>query len=226
MAKILLIGKDLPDSKEFAQALSGLNHTIYTVSNNIDVDYTDQNIYCTSWNKSSAISTHSLLIKAETRLEQLEQIIFYFDSDYFGTQFTENRSEEISSALDAMVTPYLYATCELLKRIEQKKQKITVGFLVKNHETQDKANIVNVAEAAFCQLAENFATNVATKDYLRVLLAKSSAATETCGTEAQIAQWFSTTLDTVSEAKKHSAKQAASWNKAGGKLQTGFPFFK
>ena len=227
MAKFLLIGKDIPEGYDFAKGLAGSESEVFCAESDSNTDSSDYNdrIYTASWNKSSAISAHSLLIKAETKLETIENVIFYFDADYLSTRFLDNNTDEISTAIDTMTTSFLYITSELLRRAEQKRNKLCAGFIVKNLKPEQTSGIVKIAEAAFCQLAENFAQNVGERDYLRVFLAKSSGATEAVAEEQALGEWAAKALSEISE-KKQSVKQAAAWIKAGGKVGSGFPFFK
>lgn len=227
MAKMLLIGKDIPEGYDFAKGLAGAENQVFCAESDSNTDSGDLNerIFTASWNKASAISAHSLLIKAETRLETIENVIFYFDADYLSSRFLDNSTDEISTAIDTMITPFLYITAELLRRAEQKGSKLCAGFIVKNLRPEQTSGIVKIAEAAFCQLAENFAQNVSDRDYLRVFLAKSSALTEAVAGEAALGEWAAKALGDISD-KKQSVKQATAWNKAGAKLGAGFPFFK
>lgn len=227
MAKMLLIGKDIPEGYDFAKGLVGAENEVFCAESDSNTDAGDYNdrIFTTSWNKASAISAHSLLIKAETKLEKLENAVFYFDADYLSTKFLDNRTDEISNAIDSMITPFLYITDELLKRADQKRNRLCAGFVVKNHKPEQNSGIVKIAMAAFCQLAENFAQEVTDRDYLRVCLAKSSGANEAVADETQLGVWIAKALSEIAD-KKQTAKQAATWNKAGGKVGGAFPFFK
>ena len=227
MSKILLIGKDLPEGYEFAKALLEGDNTVFAAesdSNTISDDF-DNKIISASWNKSSAISAHSFLIKAETKLDDLRNVLFYFDADYFSSIFSDGKSDEIATAIDTMITPFLYITEELLKRADQKKDRLTVGFLLKNQKEDETTGIVNIAAAAFCQLAQNFCKNLISREYLRVFLAKSLGTSENVSTESQLASWMLNGMENCAKSSKQTEKQALTWNKAGGKTIS-FPFFK
>ena len=89
------------------------------------------------------------------------------------------------------------------------------------------STVVSAAQAAFCAIAENFATNVADRDYLSVVLAKCGFTNEFYKNEDGIADWVVSVLNTVKTLKNpQTVKQACSWNKVGGKLSTGFSLFK
>lgn len=228
MSNILLIGKDLPDGIDFAKALLQDENTVFAAESDSSTasDDFDEKISTASWNKSSAISAHSFLIKAETKLQGLKNVILYFDADYFSNLFADGRTTDIASAIDTMITPFLYITDELLKRADQKKERLTVAFLIKNQDEEKTSGIVSIAQAAFCQLAQNFCKNIASREYLRVFLAKHMTASDNISSEAQLAVWMLRGMDSAAETSRQSEKQAATWVKAGAKTGKAFPFFK
>lgn len=240
MANTLLIGKDLPDCLEVAEALSATGRSVFTACKaaSDSLQFESEKIYGSTWNKASAVSTHSLLINAETRLDTLDEVIFYFDASYFCSHFELDKSEEVTPAVETMISSFLYMTNELLKRADQKKEKLTVAFLIKDYPSKAEAalskaatslpssNIVGVAQNAFMALAENFAALVEERSYLSVLLAKCSPSNELYKNEKLITDWLAASLDTIKNLKNHqTAKQAISWNKAGSKV-SGFNLFK
>lgn len=243
MSKTLVIGKDLPDCLDFAEVLAKTERTIFTVAkSDAEVpNFEAENIFATTWNKSSAISAHSLLIKAETKFNTIDEVVFYFDTSYFCTKFELDRTEDISAAVDAMINPFLYMTNELLHRADQRKEKLIVSFLVKEYPSKNvvvnnsskmpnvlpAAAIVSAAEAAFISIAENFATYVNDREYLSVLLAKCAFNNELYKNEKGIASWLAESLEVITKMKnKQSVKHATNWNKVGSKVQTGFTLFK
>ena len=123
MSDILLIGKELPDVLEFAESISLKERRIFTTSKNATEvsNFEAENIFSATWNKNSAISARSLIIKAETKLDNLDEYLFYFDAPYFASKFELDKSEEVSAAIDTMISSYQYAINELLYRLEQFK---------------------------------------------------------------------------------------------------------
>jgi hypothetical protein len=241
MSNTLFIGKDLPDGLEFAEALADSGRSVFGIAKS-EADaakFESEKIFTSTWNKSSAVSAHSVIIKAETKLENLDEIVFYFDSNYFCSQFETDRTEDISNAVDSMINSFLFASTELIKRIDQRKEKISVVFMLREYPSKyemlsSKASgfvpasgVVSTAQAAFCALAENFSTFVADRNYLSVVLARCAMNNELYKNEDGIADWLCTTLDGLKLAKNpQSAKQAGVWNKAGGKVSAGFGIFK
>lgn len=241
MSNILILGKDLPDGLEMAEALAATGRNVFAAAKSQadENSFESENIFGATWNKSSAVSAHSLLIKAETKLNNIEEVLFYFDTSYFCSKFEIDKTEEISSAVDTMINSYLYAASELLKRIDQKKEKILVSFLLREYPSKAEminaknsisvpaSGIVSAAQSAFISIAENFATGIADRNYLSVLLARCSMNNEMYKRERQIAEWLSQSMVSVRAMRNpQSVKQAVTWNKAGSKVSTGFSLFK
>lgn len=241
MSNTLFIGKDLPDGLGFAEVLADSGRAVFGIAKS-EADaakFESEKIYATTWNKSSAVSSHSIIIRAETKLETVDEAIFYFDASNFCTQFELDRTEDISNGIDTMISGFVFSATEFLKRIDQRKEKISVLFIIKEYPSKydmlssktagivPASTIVSAAQAAFCSLAENFATNVADRDYLSVILAKCSFANELYKNEDAIADWAVSALNTIKTLKNpQTVKQACVWNKVGGKISTGFTLFK
>ena len=138
MSNMLFIGKDLPESLGFAEVLADSGRKVFgTAKSEADATkFESENIFATTWNKSSAVSSHSVIIRAETKLENLDEAVFYFDASHFCTQFELDRTEDISNGIDTMISGFVYAATELLKRIDQRKEKISVLFLVKEYPSK------------------------------------------------------------------------------------------
>ena len=119
-------------------------------------------------------------------------------------QFELDRTEDVSVAIDTMIAGYQYFANELLLRLEQRKEDVTVVFLArtypskvenlrsgsKNVNIHPTSNIVNSAQQAFMALAENFATLVSDRQYLSVLLAKCEQSNELFNSEKQLGGWI------------------------------------
>ncbi len=241
MSNTLFIGKDLPDGLAFAEVLADSGRSVFgTAKSEADAaQFESEKIYASTWNKSSAVSAHSVIIKAETKLESFDEVVFYFDASNFCTQFELDRTEDISNGIDSMIGGFLFSSTELLKRIDQRKEKISVMFLLKEYPSKYEmlsskttgilpaSGIVSAAQAAFSALAENFSTNVADREYLSVILAKCPLANELYKNEDGIADWAVSAFNSVKAMKNpQTVKQAGVWNKVGGKVSTGFSLFK
>ena len=242
MSDILIVGKDLPDCLDFAETFVATRRVYCVCKDESEAtDFESEGIYASTWNRSSAISSRSLLIKAETKLEELNQIVLFFDSYYFGTKFELDRTEDVSAAVDTMIASFQYFVNELLLRLEQRKDPVIVVFLAKTYPSKAEnlrsgsknvnihptSNIVNSAQEAFIALAENFATLVNDRQYLSVLLAKCEQSNELYNSDKHLGNWVKECFGAIEGFKTHqSAKQACTWVRAGGKVSNGFSLFK
>lgn len=242
MSDILLAGKDLPDCLEFAEGLLNSNKVFTCAKKDLDLSpFESEGIYSCQWNRSSAISSRSFIIKAETTMQELDQYIIYFDSMFFASKFELDKTENVSVALDTMFASYQFFVNELLLRLEQKKDPAVVSFVLRSYPSKfetlhssnksvnlvPSSNIVNAAQCAFVSLAENISTLVADKPYMSVVLVNCEPANEMYNDEKALGTWVSQTMDSVRKQKSHqSVKQASTWLKPGTKVSTGFSFFR
>ncbi len=242
MADILIVGKDLPDSLDFAEAFVATRKVFCVARDEAEAgNFEAEGIVASTWNRASAISSRSLIIKAETKLEELDEFVLFFDSYWFGTKFELDRTEDISVAVETMITSFQYFINELMLRLEQRKDPVTVAFLVKPYPSKAElvhsgnkninlhptSNIVNAAQQAFISMAENFATLVSDRQYLSVLLAKCDQTNELFNSDKELGKWIKESLGAIEGFKnRQSVKQACTWIKAGGKVSNGFTLFK
>lgn len=243
MSNVLLVGKDLPDSLDFAETLANTGRKVFTTEklNAETSNFDSANIFKCTWNRNSAISSRALIINAEAKIPPVDEYVIYFDSVYYNSKFSLDRTEDLSPAIDCAISSYQFFVNELLFRLEQKKDPATIVFLVKTApskaeliknpnktpNTHGSTNIVSAAQSAFISFAENIATLVSDKNYLSVLLGQCTIQNELYNNEKGIAQWVCQSIDTIKSQKKHqNVKQALTWVKAGGKVPTGFLLFK
>ena len=242
MADILIVGKDLPDSLDFAEAFVATRKVFCVARDESEAaNFEAEGIVAATWNRASAISSRSLIIKAETKLEELDEFVLLFDSYWFSTKFELDRTEDVSVAVETMVTSFQYFVNELMLRLEQRKEPVTVAFVVKTYPSKAEllhsanknvnihptSNIVNAAQQAFISLAENFATLVSDRQYLSVLLAKCDHTNELFTSDKQLGAWVKESIGAIESFKsRQGVKQACTWVKAGGKVSNGFTLFK
>ena len=242
MSDILFIGKDLPDSIDFAEGLSKNNRNVFTTTKDDSQaeNFAAENIFSSTWNKTSAISAGAFLIKAETKFTDINEYLFFFDSYYYSTKFELDRTEYIMEATDSLISSYQLFLNELLARLEQKKEPAVIAFMAKTYPSKYEvlhngtkgvnihpaSNLVNAAQAAFLSLAENTSTLVGERPYLSVLLSKCDYTNELFSNEKQLAVWIAQGIDSIKGMKNHqTAKQAGTWVKAGAKIPTGLSIF-
>ena len=242
MSDILFIGKDLPDSIDFAEGLASINRNVFTSTKDETEaeNFAAENIFSATWNKTSAISARSFLIKAETKFPDINEYLFYFDSYYYSTKFELDKTEYVTAATDSLISSYQLFINELLSRLEQKKEPSVIAFMAKTYPSKYEvlhngtkgvnihpaSNIVSAAQEAFLSLAENTSTLVGERPYLSVLLSKCDYTNELFSSEKQLASWLAQGIDSIKGMKNHqNAKQAGTWVKAGAKIPTGLSLF-
>ena len=105
MSDILFIGKDLPDSIDFAEGLASINRNVFTTTKDDSEteNFAAENIFSATWNKTSAISARAFLIKAETKFTDINEYLLFFDSYYYSTKFELDRTEYIIKSLNFRV---------------------------------------------------------------------------------------------------------------------------
>lgn len=242
MANLLIIGKELPDSLDIAEAFSVNGRTVFSsLKPGADfANFESENIFCAPTNRASAISAHSFLLNAETKIQTIDEYLLIFDAPYFQSKFQSDNESEISLASDTMINNYLFFTSEILKRLTQNKEPAIVSFLLKTAPTklevlqnQSKinvlptSNIVSVAQSAFIANAENFASNIQEHPYISVLLSKVPYGTDQLQNDKEIGNWLCSAFDSLKNSKHNqNLKAAATWNKVGTKFSSGFNLFK
>ena len=232
---ILVAGKDLPAGGDFADgmALAGYNVVVTGNSEADSASVSADSIVIASWNRPSSISARSLMLQAENAFTVIDEAVLYFDASVYVEQFTALSPEECTRAIDTMISGYEYLTMELLNRIEQRKARGKLIFIVKHHpsmaevirssslrsSTASPANpFVNSAEAAFVAFAENIAAFAGDKQNVTIVLITCDAQNEIASNDASLASWLAAYLADIDSAKhKMSAKQSLSWVKAGSK---------
>lgn len=242
MSDILFIGKDLPDSIDFAEGLVSINRNVFTTTKDETEaeNFAAENIFSATWNKTSAISARSFLIKTETKFPDINEYLLYFDSYYYSTKFELDKTEYVTAATDSLISSYQLFINELLSRLEQKKEPSVIAFMAKTYPSKYEvlhngtkgvnihpaSNIVSAAQEAFLSLAENTSTLVGERPYLSVLLSKCDYTNELFSSEKQLASWLAQGIDSIKGMKNHqTAKQAGTWVKAGAKIPTGLSLF-
>ena len=138
MSDILFSGKDLPDSIDWAEGLASINRTVFT-STKDDSDaenFAAENIFSATWNRTSAVSARSFLIKAETKFTDINEYILYFDSYYYSTKFELDKTEYVTAATDSLISSYQLFINELLSRLEQKKEPAVIAFIAKTYPSK------------------------------------------------------------------------------------------
>lgn len=237
MANVLILGKDLPESTDFIKSFELNAHKIFTpVKTGSVISMDNDNIITCNWNKASAISTKAMLIQAESRLENIDRIIIYFDACHFAETFQSDRVDEITAAMENMIYGYQYLVTELLTRFRQKAPACQIVFLLQTAPSKSSVSknpgavpcnlAVAAAQKAFEALAENAAYSFYDLNSVTPVIAYCDVSNALYRQERELGEWVLSFTETISQMKNRpTLKQCTSWVKAGSK-SLGLSLFK
>ena len=232
---IILAGKEFTknsDLEKIAQTL-GLNPfvtTQYFEESNTKIISTN-----TTWNRSSPISAHSVIINAENYFGQIDGAVLFFDSLAYDKIFVHNTLDEFTRATDELILGYNYLTLELLRRFSEHKQG-KLFFVIQKQESladnlknpqkqqspqQNLGLITSMAQSAFKSFAENIAAlNFNPNGNFVYLLEVSSEISE-----EEIISWIATKMNEDLPVYKNP-KNAVTWQSTENKSKFQIPFMK
>jgi hypothetical protein len=189
----------------------------------------------TTWNRSSPISAHSVIINAENYFGQIDGAVLFFDSLAYDKIFVHNTLDEFTRATDELILGYNYLTLELLRRFSEHKQG-KLFFVLQSQETQADALknpskqqmpqqslglVTSMAQSAFKSFAENVAAfNFNPNGNFVYLLEASSEISE-----EEIISWIATKMNEDLPVYKNP-KNAVIWQSTENKSKFQIPFMK
>lgn len=232
---IILAGKEYSknsDIEKIAQTL-GLNPfvtTQYFEESNTKIISTS-----TTWNRSSPISAHSVIINAENYFRQIDGAVLFFDSLAYDKIFTHNTIDEFTRATDELILGYTYLTLELLHRFSEHnpgklffvlQPQETKADSIKNPSKQPMTQqslglITSMAQNAFKSFAENVAAENYNPTGCFVYLLETSPETS----EEQILSWIATKMQEDLPVYKNP-KNAVTWQSTETKSKFQLSFGK
>ena len=196
---------------------------------------------CTfEWNKSSSLSSRSIVLETENYFGGIDEAVLYFDEEYFASKSGTIDAEEISRSADELILGYQYLASEVLSRYERKYEDKprTLVFLIKecpslsdavispalkNGKNQIASPIVAAAASAFTSFAENIAALYADENFVNVILVRGDINNEESKREEKLAKWLCSYIDSLEDEKQRlSAKKSVQWIKPGAKKSSGF----
>lgn len=242
MANILIVGKDLPESEYLIKSFELQGHKVMvTTGSDLSnpVESENENIFTFPWNKSSSISSRSLLVQAEAKLVTVDRVLVIFDAQYYSKKYETERIEDCTMAVEKMISGYFYFCQTLLSRLTQKNTGIQIGFYLKTTTTRADlitaknvtqatcTNGVAIAQEAFRSLAENFGASFLELPDTEIFLCSTDHDNELYVNDRETGNWILSYFDALKNLKnKQSPKQALNWVKTGGKMPGGFSLFK
>ena len=260
---VLIAGKDSPDGKKLADGFAFTGRQIALTSADLSDAYEDdvsddekkasldaydevksieaKSGMCTyEWNRSSPVSARTLILQTENTYSRLDEVILYFDEEWFASQEDKIDSERIARAADEMVLGFQYLAMESLARFEKKNSASNPGtlvFLLKEGYTASDAlktpalrnglsaiasPVVAAAEASFTAFAENLTALYGDMPYVNIVLVREEKSGDTSLSDEALGKWLGNYLEAVENLKtKTPAKKALQWVKSGSKAPSG-----
>jgi len=250
---IIVAGKDTPAVTKFSDGLvlaerkvilTGneteiIEHTETTVDREVGVPKIEHSSSVTTvaWNKSSPVSSRTLILEAESIYGQLDEVILYFDEHWYAQKADMIDAQECAHGADDMILSYQYLTLEVLKRFEKRNSQENPGSLifvvrespsaadaVRNPSVRDGSSsiaspVVASAASSFVSFSENIAALYGDYGYVNIYLIKSDGIGEVASRDEMLSKWVCDYVDANSGLI--NAKKAVTWIKAGSKLTSG-----
>lgn len=261
MEKTMLVaGKDMPAGSKFAEGASFASRSVMMTGMDVDVPvaHTEEEgepvqqelpvmgIATAEWNRASALSARTLILQTENKYDRLDEVVLYFDEEYFASIAGKTEIGECAQTCDNLILGYQFLALETFARFEKKNSVgAAPGKLVfvlkegpcmvdairsptlRNGATSIATPLIASAAAAFTSFAENCAAVYGDMPYVNIVLVRGDKSNEFARTDDALAKWLGTYLDAVDELKnKLAAKKSIQWVKPGAKNPNGFSLFK
>lgn len=257
---MLVAGKDLPAGSKFAEGASFASRSVMMTGVAVDIPAVQaedgsessqkelpvMGIASAEWNRASSLSARTLILQTENTYDKLDEVVLYFDEDYFASIAGKTEIGECAQTCDNLILGYQFLTLETLARFEKKNAGGAVPgklvFLLKegpcmidalrsptlrSGATSVATPLVASAAAAFTSFAENIAAVYGDMEYVNIVLVRGDKSNEFVKTDDALAKWLGTYLDAVDDLKsKLTAKKSMQWTKPGAKNPGGFSLFK
>lgn len=240
--KILIVGKDLASTRDFAEAFSLSDCSVAVAEDSSKNSVAASSVSVVTWNKVSSVSARSLIIQTETSIGFVDDYILYFDSPLFASEYSSFSADNCQKSCDEMIAAFQYFAIEAINRIEKRNVPGRLIFIVKTHpsmkdflQSPSVKNMVSIpanpfvaaGEAAFANFAENVAAMEIERENVSVLLVSGDSQNETMQNSSSMASWLCDYINALDNQKsKGSGKNSVSWVKAGAKMPGSFPFFR
>ncbi|MBR1912695.1 MAG: hypothetical protein IJ828_10130 [Treponema sp.] len=250
MAKTALIaGKEMPAGSKFADgfSLSGRNISITgpELEKHDEDDDSDKiqqiseasGISIVEWNKTSPISSRTIILSTESMFGKMDEAILFFDEEWFASLEQRMNTQECIRGCDELILPYQSLALEVLSRFEQKNSDSHPGILVfliketpsnadtlrspavRNGISSIASPVVAAAAAAFSAFAENIAALYGNQSYVNIFLVRGDNSIDVSASDVEFGKWLGTYIDSVVESGiDMDAKQSLTWVKAGSKV--------
>ena len=233
---MLIAGKTMPDAANFAEGVAYSGRNI--VVTGIPADLTDQPKRLTAaerkanleayeeaktreaksgtctieWNRSSPLSSRSLVLQTLTIYGGLDEVLLYFDEEWFASRADRMDSEQVSRTADEMIAGFQYLALEAISTFHRRDTAEGPGTLIFLYkQTPSRVDVlrspglmdgmsaiasplVAAASAAFVAFAENLAAVCQESIFVDVVLLRGEGSIEGFRRDDETGRWVCTTL--------------------------------
>ena len=244
---MLIAGKTMPDAGGFAEGVAYSGRNI--VVTGIPADLTDQpkrltaaerkanleayeeqksreaksGICTIEWNRSSPLSARSLVLQTLTIYGGLDEVLLYFDEEWFASRADKMDSEQVSRGCDEMIAAFQYLALEAISTFRRRETDEGAGTLIFLYkQTPSRVDVlrspglmdgmspiasplVAAASAAFVSFAENLCAVCQASIFVDVVLLRGEGSIEGFRRDDETGRWVCTYL--ASRTSSTSSKQ-------------------
>lgn len=252
---MLIAGKELPAGRDLASGASLKGRTTLVTAdqaylqnmNAVDA-IADNASIPVPWNRTSSLSTRSLILSCVNAAGRIDDAVLVFDEFLFSTKYKNLAEIAPDLVCDDLILSYQYLTTELINRfINMHKVNGVTGvrnklvFMYRANPSVADAVVspgartetpslspylVAAAGAAFKAFAENVAASLVDNQIVLPILVAYDASNEVARRDASLSGWLCDYIDQI-DAMKHdlTPKQKVTWVKAGARTPGGFSLF-
>lgn len=242
---MLIAGKELPDGANFASgAVTSARRTLITKNRTDENALPPNGTLSADWNRPSALSARSLVLRALNEFGRLDESVFIFDEQHFSGKFDslENATENVH-LIEELVSSYQYLSMEVVMRTQKKsgeKNPLRLVYVYKSSPSllecvlkgekkpsaKPSSPFLSAAASAFKAYAENVAASFVESETVFPLLVQCDFDNPLYSNDNALATWLFGYIATLESLRKPLLpKQKLTWVKAGTKSPGGFGFF-
>lgn len=248
---LLIAGKELPDGESFASgAVASGRKTIITRNHTDESASAPNGTTAVTWNRPSALSARSVILKALNECGHLDECVIIFDEKFFIEKYgSADGTAENVRVIEELISSYQYMTMEAITRALKKnkmdfstsaetdKRKFRIVFLHKTSPSLSECVVskltakpstpfISTASQAFKTYAQNIAAANIENEDMDFLLVNCDPSNELYANDNALSSWLFSYIAAVDALKRPlTVKQRLTWTKAGTKSPGAFGFF-
>lgn len=239
---ILFAGKEFPAGNDMASGASFQGRKVLATSLSVSENSENEaevqksgGVVQVSWNRSSALSCRSLVLRCENE-GGIDEAALVFDEFYLATRYRGVTNN--ARVIEELIAAYQYLAQELIFRFQRQSQRsFKLVFLHKsNFSLCDGVNsssvrssgielsnpLIAAAGGAFAAFAENVAASLSEGSNILPVLVSCEPNNDFSKRDSSLSVWLCEYMDSIDNLKKPlSPKQKVAWVKAGSKSPSG-----